>query len=377
VLRLSCAHLACVMLLWPVATLAQEVRRIELAPPNAVAAEQFSSIRSVRELSDESLLVADGREQRLAVVDWNAGRVTDIARAGGGPGEFQGVGFLYALSGDSTLFTDMFNSRWSLLDHAAIVQTFPEWRPINQQLGAALHGADAYGHVLGTHEHSFSSELPAPRRTRYEADTLELVLGAWDGGQFETIALIKGPGTQVFSTLMRPGRPMTILPGTPYTTEERALLFSDGWIALARPEPYSVHWRTPDGRWIRGAPLPFEEIEVDDREKCVGLIYWLLTCEPYLDVVEGWPETVPSFVVLGTLIRPTLFATPDGSVVITRMPTADAPNPRYDIVDRAGHMTGFISLRANEALIGFGAHSVYVLSKDEFDLQTLERRPWP
>jgi hypothetical protein len=358
---------------------AQEARRIELRPRTAVAAEQFTLIRSVRELSDGSLLVADLAERRLVLIEWDRGEVTDIGRVGAGPGEFQGVGFLYPLSGDSTLFTDMFNARWSLLDRAVIVETFPEWRPLNRLFGAVLHGADRFGHVLGTSAHSFSSDVPEVLGTRRKdlADTLELLLGEWAGVRVDTVALIKGPGAKKRFRERRPSGPDWIIEGTPFDSEEPALLFPDGWIALARLEPYRVDWRAPDGRWIRGAPLPFEAVEVDEREKCLAVKLWLGSCDHDIASIQDWPETVPPFAVHSLYHKPTLFAAPDGSVVITRHPTADAPEPRYDIVDRTGRLTGVIVLQPRQALIGFGAHSVYVLTTDEFDLQTLSRHPWP
>jgi len=44
-------------------------------------------------------------------------------------------------------------------------------------------------------------------------------------------------------------------------------LFPDGWIAIARLDPYLVEWRTPDGRTVRGTPLPSARVKVDDAEK--------------------------------------------------------------------------------------------------------------
>jgi hypothetical protein len=367
------------LMLFSQTLVAQEARRIELRPPDAVAPEQFTLIRSVRELSDGSLLATDRWENRLVLIEWDGGEVTDIGRVGGGPGEFQGVGFLYPLSGDSTLFTDMFNARWSLFDRAVSVETFPEWRPLNRLFGAVLHGADRFGHVLGTSAHSFSSEVSEVSHTWFkdEADTLNLLLGEWAGGRVDTVGLVGGAGAKKGFSERRPGRMNWYIRGNPFQSVEPALLFLDGWIAVARLEPYRVDWRAPDGRWIRGAPLPFEAVEVDDREKCLAVKLWLGSCDHDIAGIQEWPAIVPPFAVYDSYAIPVLFAAPDGSVVITRHPTADAPEPRYDIVDRAGRLAGTIILKVNEALIGFGASSVYVLSTDEFDLQTLRRHPWP
>lgn len=90
---------------------AQEPRTVHLRPPNAAAQVQFTRIISVRELNDGSVLVADRQERRLVLVKWGSPDATVIGRIGHGPGEYQRIGWLYALRGDSTLFTDSFHAR--------------------------------------------------------------------------------------------------------------------------------------------------------------------------------------------------------------------------------------------------------------------------
>lgn len=68
---------------------------------------------------------------------------------------------------------------------------------------------------------------------------------------------------------------------------------------------------------------------------------------------------------------------PDGRLVIARTPTEASAQRRYDVVGRRGRLAGVITLRACDALIGFGGRSVYVLSTDAVGVQRLRRHSWP
>jgi hypothetical protein len=148
---------------------------------------------------------------------------------------------------------------------------------------------------------------------------------------------------------------------------EAPLLFGDGWIAVARLRPYRVDWRSPDGRWVRGAPLPIATIRMNDRERAA-----YVERNRWARNATDWPETLPPF------DTPTvLLASPDGMLVIQRLPSAAQPESRYDVVDRTGSLRGQIVLAANQRILGFGAQSVYVVETDADGIQRLQRHAWP
>jgi hypothetical protein len=130
--------------------------------------------------------------------------------------------------------------------------------------------------------------------------------------------------------------------------------------------------------------LPFSPVELDDRERCsaLELSSGVLLSEPCdSGVYSEWPETVPPF--FHSALRgmaapnsPTLFATPEGELLIRRAPTRASPESRYDLVNRHGELLGVLSVPSNEAIIGFGDESVYVVETDALGLQTLRRHPW-
>ena len=364
-------------LFFPGSGASQQGRPIVLRPVNAVSEEGFSKVSSVRELRDGSLLVADQGEQRLVRVTFDSNIVAVLGRIGDGPAEVRSAGWLYPLAGDSTLFTDSSMSRWFILEGSRIVETIAEHGTLNRLLLSELSGADEFGHVLGVRGSVFAGTGP---RTRGTADSLVLLLADRHSQRVDTLGMLKGRGNRGFHTERATNRQtMQLVVSTPLASEDVALLFQDGWIAVARVEPYRVEWRAPNGRWSRGAPLPFQAIKVDDKQKCAAMERFFgrsNPCDP--SRLPGWPDVVPPF--LPAMLRtrlPALLATPDGRLVVARSPTATSPENRYDVVDRAGRLDGVIALGKQEVLIGFGARSVYVLIVDDDGIQNVRRHPWP
>ena len=164
----------------------------------------------------------------------------------------------------------------------------------------------------------------------------------------------------------------------PLAAEDQVLMFLDGWIALVRAHPYRVDWHTPNGRWIRGTSLSADSIQVDRREKCFHWARWLGTrpCDP--SAFPDWPKVLPPFLPGGyPEWTAAVFATADGSVAIRRSPSSESRYTRYDVVDRRGDLVTTVMLDTNQSIIGFGDASVYVTTRDEYDLLTLTRHPWP
>lgn len=170
----------------------------------------------------------------------------------------------------------------------------------------------------------------------------------------------------------------------PLAAQDLALLFPDAWLAVVYHEPYRVDWRSPDGSWVRGSPLPFERTPLTRSERCAALQRRFGVLPQSCDhaSVPNWPDVVPAFLpitkpTMSAPASPTLFAAPDGRLVIRRTPLASSPSNRYDVIDRFGTLPMVLVLPANEAIIGFGAGSIYVITTDQNDLQWIRRHPWP
>ena len=349
-------------LLVPALVAAQRAPAIPLKPANATLAEEFSRIRSVRELADGRVLIGDERERRLVVADLRSGKVDAIARIGSGPGEYRSVGQLFVLTGDSTLMPDWGSQRWLVLDGAAVAVTMPPESPAIRATNVSVTGADVRGHVLGV-----VFRRPVPNRPFDPTDSMLIVLVKRTTGRADTVGRIRS----AYERGRAFGTGEVYAP--PLAVGEQALLFLDGWMAIARLEPYQVDWRSPDGRTIRGTPLPFTVTKVNEREKRAYLAReekaWGRA--PQYAPNPVWPENLPPFE------RDALLAAPDGTVLVRRLPSASVSDTRYDVVDRRGALVRQISLPENRWIVGFGRRAAYLAVTDDDRIQRIERHPWP
>ena len=192
----------------------------------------------------------------------------------------------------------------------SFVETTNPPEPIFRRLygtGEELLGVDRSGRVLGLEGFAFRPEVSGISHA--DADSLRFLLtpgsvfgaeGRTSAGEFDTIAEVGGRsrlGVKINrDEMIFEGQRMHTNSRTksPLASEGEAWLFPDGWIAVAHPDPYRVDWRRPDGRWIRGAPLSFTPVKVDEGEKCFAAARrGSDACD--LDRYPGWPENVPAF----------------------------------------------------------------------------------
>lgn len=352
-------------------------------PPAAEAIRGFTSVTSVRELDGGRTLVSDRGERRLYLVNWETGAVDQISRRGDGPGEYREVGWLYAVGDSETLLTDHSNRRWILLRDINVARTFSGTEPLNARFGARLSGVDSDGRVLA----SVSADRPG--NVVADEHVLELAPGSGpheDLPRLDTLRFVKAAGRdQLACVLVTSGAPRCrFLPA-----EEQAILFPDGWIAVALQDPYRIDWRSPDGDWIRGEVLANASVPVSEAEKCAAINGWAegdVGCDAAAVGRYVWPETVPPFLTDSRACRACrelaagaarwLFADPGGRLVVRRTPQRSRKENVYDIVDRTGRRVERLTLPHGEAIVGIGESSLYTIRVDETDLQWLRRHAW-
>lgn len=346
-------------------------RSIDLSPPNAMLAAEFTLVSAVRELAHGRLLVVDWSERKLLVADWTKAVVAPVGRNGSGPGEYLQPSTLIALGGDSTLLPDARNGRWLLLSGSTIVATVGPGTPAIVSGARVPLGADLQGRVLFTKaiESGSRASDALPRR-----DSVLLLRVRRVSGQTDTVEKLRArPATiRVEGPADRPTRVSVVT--NPLATGELAALFPDGWIAIARLEPYRVDWVAPDGKRILGAPLPFERVRVNEREQRFVAERQAIRSgrEPRdLTSFPGWPEIVPPFVAEALLTGH------DGRLWIRRQGTAANPDPPYDVVDRRGALVARVTVGKDVQVVGFGRGVVYTVASDDNGIQHLQRRPIP
>jgi hypothetical protein len=355
--------------------------RITLKAADATHPHEFTSVMSLRELSDGRVLATDQREQRLLVLDFRNGSAADFGRKGKGPNEYVMVTQMHATVGDSSIMADIMSRRWLLLDGAQIVITVPPDDPAVQATQSFAFGADARGRVL-------TQRFP-PRRDGVtviaagKEDSTAIVLVDRRTGRADTVAMTRRRPSRYEQVTNAEGRVTfsSMMPTGPLVTEEQAALFQDGALAVARLDPFRVDWRSPTGQWTRGEPLPVPRIRVNARERAAFMERNEANFRPPAQPMPfptpkrpepaDFPDYVPPFPA-GAVT-----AGPAGTLLVRRTLSADYPDRNYFVIDRRGRLVGEFGLAPGEQVVGVGPRTIYVSQKDEDDIVTVRRHPWP
>jgi len=348
----------------------QRGQKLKLGAPDGQLAAEFSQVTSIRELSDGRVLITDSREGRVLLGDFATSAVTPVGRTGRGPGEYTGTTLLMPVGGDSSIMLDL-SRRWILFHQGRIVGDLPPDAPVAREARGFIHGADTIGRVLIFRSRPGST----PQRTE-STDSLLAVLVDRETARAETVAVMRAVPSET-RTIAQGGGTMTARTFKPFATGETAALFPDGWIAIARLDPYRIDWRSADGRITQGQSLQsvlpavveadrnaFREANPPPRGR------------PPLFDFDDFPQRLPPFEYRAPG-DPAVFASPDGRIVVRRTVAGSQPDNSYDIVDRTGTLVGTLAVGKRQRAVGFGAKWVYIVTRDADDIQRITRHRWP
>jgi hypothetical protein len=260
--------------------------------------------------------------------------------------------------------------------------------PILDATRGWIEAADTLGHVLAAQQGTLPPRGTTVYGTPNDADSSIYLRIDRSTGLDEFVVGVRRREMKIVATYDSRGFRGVTYYYPPLATREQITLSRDGWIAVARLDPYRVDWRPPGGEWILGKAIPFQPVKVTAREKTFrialmdaaesGKIINLRKEPPSRErskqkhVLDEWPDFIPPF-----LASARFFTTPNQRVLILRTATADNPGNLYDIVDRKGELKGRLSLPVNESVLGFGVRSVYILEIDDDGVQWIRRHRWP
>ena len=345
--------------------------RVTLQPADATLSHEFTRVESVRELLDGRLLVSDPRDRGLLIVDFRSGQVSDISRKGRGPGEYATANALWWMGGDSTLMADNGNRRWLLFHGDRVAVTVPADNPAVAAGGVAVSGSDSLGHILSQRRNP-----PKPGTSTIDKqDSTTLVLVTRSTARLDTVASVSRQPGSVEAQYGTDGKLQTMrVTLSTLVSGEKFLLCRDGWLAVARVDPYRVDWRSPGGAWTLGSPIAVPTIPISAREKRAEMErrareFGTPIASP--DAVNDWPATLPPFPPSGSLLESS-----DGRLLVPRQPSADHPETIYDVINRRAQLDGQITLSIAERIVGFGKGSVYVVVTGDDGIERLRRHPW-
>lgn len=352
--------------------------------------ETFGLITNVREFDDGTLLVADPLSKVLLKLDMDAGTLDTIGSEGPGPDEYGQPDAVYALEGGRSFMVDLGNARYTEIEaDLSFGQTYPlatgsPGPEGNFELKLA-QGVDRSGNVFYRGRvASFGGDpaTHAPIR-RWNPTTDEVT-------DVVEIALPEVSVTRSGSA----GNESVSMSPIPLAPEDEWAVGTDGRIAVARHTPFHLEWVDPDGTVTAGPEVAYDPVPIggaeqqewlERRSEAGGGISISISNNngnvrtqfqrggssgsSRAERAEyDWPSHKPAFE--GVVVAS------DGSAWVRRSRAAGDP-PLYDIFDAEGRRTGSVEFEGRRNVISFTDESVYVISQDEFDLQTLERYRLP
>ncbi|MHC4479861.1 MAG: NHL repeat-containing protein [Planctomycetota bacterium] len=350
------------------------VETVEYDQPDASFPEPFSAILGLRELSGGQVLISDRIEQAVRRLDFQRGSMERVGRTGGGPGEYQMPGGLFALPGDTTLLMDMGNQR--------LVAILPDGQissksiPLRHPAGFPIfpRGVDAQGRIYfdlagmmmpGLEEGAMAGVAPILRWGRSDES-------------LDTLGYVNFPPMEPAG----PGEARIEIGGGRFDPRDAWSVAPDGRVGIARREPYHVEWLSATGTAASGPAVPYDPVRVTRADKEAwadamtsrgvmiqvenGRRRTMRPPRPNVDNLD-WPDFKPPFTAY------TARVTPEGELWLERSGSAEQRQRTYDVFDGSGNLVRQAVLLPGRELIAFGDGVLYALYTDEDDLQWLER----
>ncbi|MGE0438850.1 MAG: hypothetical protein AB7L66_01065 [Gemmatimonadales bacterium] len=361
--------LGAISIAWLAGPAAGQANEFRLGQSSGRLSAEFTRVVGVRALADGRVLILDGGDNRMLIADFGRDSVATVGGQGAGPGEYRRPFALAAIGRDSTVIIDPGNRRWLVHAAGGVLQTLPPDYPATVATRGAARTGDGNGRLMVVGPPTITEKTDRIGK----GDSVVVTLVTIRSAAADTVArLLASPVSmpKQFDAAGKVTRVDFITP--PWAVGEEAMLFPDGWLGVARLEPYRVDWRTPAGEWVRGAPLPIAEVKAGPRERDAFLAAQQeRTGRPAPQPpADAWPAAVPPFQP-GPLVP-----APDGTLLIRRTPTADHPGDRYDRVDRQGRLVGWLELPAGDRLIAAADGQAYVVRTDDDGIQRLLRYRW-
>jgi hypothetical protein len=168
----------------------------------------------------------------------------------------------------------------------------------------------------------------------------------------------------------------------------------DGSVARVVGEDYHVEWWGTDRRTVSGSPVPHRRIRVGGAER-EAWVRDLLSAPAagMSSTAGGTPGSAPTrqevAARLGTFdparfpdrVPPVRWgytpASPRGHVWVKLETESGLDRTVFDVIDRGGAPAHRLFVEGRARVVGFGPDAVYVVRVDDFDLEWLERYPYP
>jgi hypothetical protein len=366
---------------------AQDLPIRDLPKPIREIEDPFSLIISARELRPGQLLVSDGVETQVSLVDFARGSKTPLGRNGAGPGEYTVPAALFRIRGDSLWILDGAGAAGRIVSFGPDLKAGATFglTLFNQQDTTIVQGAmfaDLRGRIYSTamkfRMAGGGVEIP---------DSMDLVWfdprGASRTARTQ-IAKVRTPSTGKQDIQNQGGNIKVTTPFPGLVPADAWAAFPDGRIAIVRGANYRVEFILPNGTRPPPTIIAYERYKVTEEDKKAELDFIRkqtaqqmammkkmmpanVTLEVTVAPPPSWPAEYPPLALLGAL------PAPNGELWVRRSIPARIDRERWDVVSQAGKLVARWQLPPKTSLVAIGAGSVYTARIDEDDLRYVQR----
>jgi hypothetical protein len=381
--------LAALSLSAPVA--AQQVPLRDIPAPAREIEDPFSLVTGGVELKPGQILLYDGVESELSLVNFADGSRAPLGRQGSGPGEYKAPAGIFRMSGDTIWVLDAMQQRIVVFNPDLKAGTTFPFQLFDAQSRSALTApmvADRRGRIYAS---AMTIQAGGGRGNMQMTfpDSVDVVrVDPRVGADRTSLARVRFP-TSGSPRMQQSGSAMKYSMAYPGLVAADAwTVFPDGRIAIVRGATYTVEFIAPDG--AKSAPVRVaydqfpvtaadQKAEMDEARKQMAdqskavqkMMPANVTMEFELLAPESWPDAYPPVSPLGVM------AAPNGQLWVRRSVPVRVGRDQWDVLDRTGKLVARWRLPAKTMLLAVGDGAIYTVRTDEDDLRYVQRVSLP
>lgn len=322
---------------------------------------QFYQVRQSM-LLDDRLVVADGRSLQLRYFDLEGQHLRSAGGKGGGPGEFQYIGWLGRHDGDSVIVYDFQSRRFSVFDREGnFGRSFP---PADRffSIGGRL---DNGSFVLAPSTVFSTSDGP---RNGLVRDSARVIRVSATGKTMDTLMVVIG-GQNYIQTSSTSGRVTSMSVRNAPFGLSTFLAVGDSLIYLATGDQYEIAVLDPTGKLVRSIRRPGERAPVSSADVSRFKEEQLASARSddarrslETTLAEmSYPEVMPA--------HGPLRVDDDGNLWVQEYsPWRDEPS-RWSVYSEEGRVLGRVTLPARFTVHQLGSDFVLGVRRDEYDIE--------
>ena len=373
------------------ATPAQQLALRDLPKPSHEIEDPFSFVSGAVEIKGGRLIVIDGLETQLFVIDFAKGTRTSLGRQGSGPGEYRIPAGVFRMRGDTIWALDAGQMRIAAFNPDLTPGTAFPFLMFDQQSSSALSAPffnDDRGRLYAASMVIQGARTGAGTGSIQFPESVGVVrIDARDRVARSEIARIRFPvsgkpemqvsGTSIKYKMAFPG----------LVASDLWAAFPDGRVAIVRGASYTVEFIGADGKRSAPTKVAYERIKVTDEDKKAEMddakrvaaeqlkaarkaMPANMTLAFELTPPAQWPNEYPALSGVAGL------PAPDGTLWVKRAVPVRRGREQWDVIDRAGKLVARWQLPRKVTVVGLGEGFVYTVRTDEDDLRYLQRVPY-